>query len=830
MAAARRAPARARVATSVAILLLVGLLPAPTALAADPVTAARQDLSRRLGGSPNDYQLLAEAGITAEAGMWAAKFIDVRTGAIHSSYRRSDGTTGSVALLEEARSAALAALPVLDRKADAPLVAAVRTRPSAELLRVAIWLDVDVTAAEAAVEAAHPEVEWLAGRPIPTSIEQARSLRAELWEARQAVYAAAAEAVEAHVTALGGTVAYVSTSAPLVFLDLPSGGVAGLAERAEVLSLGLEQTWSTFMASAGVTVGANWTSGNGDQGNGVRVAVVEYANASNGGDLAGQVVERFSTNGNIVTHIHPTWVAGAIASKSVTWRGVAPGADVVSAGTGNSSPGLSTDRAVIAATDWAVSPSGGDADIVNTSFGQDTSTGAEEGRRYFDSVGWEDNRLVVSSSGNFSTFGNWNVVSPGTGYNVLTVGGVNDRNSGGTGDDVLWFGSDGASYRDPDGTAWNPHGDFNKPNLSAPAVSVRTANGTIGDGTSISSPIVAGIGAQLLARSPSLATWPEAARAVLMAGANRRTPLPGGGFSRDHEGVGTASARWSNRVLDNGLWGGWTFGSMSEGQTLTRDIEVVKGQSVRVAVAWSSHTSGSSNLGKTDVLRADLDLVVRQPNGSTTGSFSFDNSYEAVDVVASGTGTMRIEVRHERFDASSEPYGLAWTVGSPFADVGATTFYDDILFIAREGITTGCGPRLFCPTASVTRGEMAAFLDRALDLPSTSQDHFTDDDSSTFEDSINAVAEAGIASGCDDDRFCPNRVVTRGEMASFLAAAFDVPPSSVDHFGDDDSSIHEDDINAIASAGLASGCTSSRYCPTLSVSREQMAAFLNRAL
>ena len=199
----------------------------------------------------------------------------------------------------------------------------------------------------------------------------------------------------------------------------------------------------------------------------------------------------------------------------------------MSAGTGNSAPGLSTDRAVIAATDWAISPGGGDADIVNTSFGQDTATGAAEGRRYFDSVGWEDNRLVVASSGNFSTFGNWNVVSPGTGYNVLTVGGVNDRNTGGTGDDILWYGSNGASYRDPDGTAWNPHGDYNKPNLSAPAVSVRTANGTIGDGTSISSPIVAGIGAQLLARTPSLATWPEATRAILMAGRKPTDPAPG---------------------------------------------------------------------------------------------------------------------------------------------------------------------------------------------------------------------------------------------------------------------------------------------------------------
>ena len=58
-----------------------------------------------------------------------------------------------------------------------------------------MWLDVDVTAAEAAVEQAHPEVEWLAGRPLATTIEQARALRGELWEARRAVYVSAADAL-----------------------------------------------------------------------------------------------------------------------------------------------------------------------------------------------------------------------------------------------------------------------------------------------------------------------------------------------------------------------------------------------------------------------------------------------------------------------------------------------------------------------------------------------------------------------------------------------------------------------------------------------------------
>ena len=838
---AGRAQARAGVAASAVIVVLAALLPAPAALAADPITTARQELSRRLGGSPNDFELVAQAGITAgtgrtadasvtaAAGMWAAKFIDARTGAIHSSYRRADGTTGSVELLEKARASALAALPSLDRKADAPLVAAVRSRKPGNLLRVAVWLDVDVTPAEAGVRDAHPEVEWSGGRPIPTTLEQARALRAELWEARQAVYAQAAEAVESEIRRLGGTVAYASTSAPLVFLDVPAAGVARLAERSDVLSLGLEQEWRTFMSSAGPTVGANWTGGAGDQGNGIRVAVVEYHNTANTGDLAGQVVVRRSTTGRIATHIHPTWVAGAIASRSSTWRGVAPGADIVSSSTGGYTPGLSTDRAVIAAADWAVSPTGGNADIVNASFGQDTATGAEEARRYFDAIGWEDGRLVVAASGNFGTFGHWNVVSPATGYNVLAVGGINDRNTVRTSDDVLWYGSNGANYRDPDGTAWNPHGDFNKPNLSAPAVSVRTANGAIGDGTSIASPIVAGIGAQLLARSPTLATWPEAARAILMAGAIRRTPMPSGSLSRDHEGVGTASALWSNRILSNGAYGGWTFGTMREGDVVTRNIPVVKGQRVRVALAWSSHTSGASNYGKSDALRADLDLVIRQPNGSTAGSFSFDNSYESVDVTATGNGTMRITVRHDRFDASGEPFGLAWSLTSPFSDIAGSKFYSQILWVAQRGIMHGCTSSRFCPDSTLTRAQLARGLAHGLSLPSTPNDYFADDEGHRYEADINRLRAAGLTTGCGSGMYCPDSGVRRGALASAIDRALRLPATSRDYFSDDNGTRYEDAINRIAAAGISSGCGGGRFCPDERATRAQAAAFLRNA-
>lgn len=829
----RYGTARIAATASAAALVLGALLPAPPTFGVDPLTDARAAVSTRTGVPTAALRLVNQRPVAVgadQAGLWAAKFLDPATGRVHVAYRTGNRTGGSE-LLADAQAAAQASLTAIERKADAPLRSAIERTPNATL-PVGAWLAVDTSAAEAAVRAAHPEVTWLGNRPLPASLDQARTLRAELWEARRAVYAAAAADLAAIVEPLGGRIGYVSTSAPIVFVDLPAVAVGALADRPEVVGLGLEATWRTTMSSAGPTVDANWTAGNGDQGNGVRVAVVEYHNASNSGDLAGQVVQRYSTTGQIVTDIHPTWVAGAIGSKNSTWRGTAPGADIISAGTGGYSPSLATDRAIIAAADWSISPSGGDADIVNASIGQDTSTGAEEARRYFDSIAWESGRTVVAASGNHSTFGNWDVVSPGTGYNVMTVGGIDDRNTTAKGDDVVWYvpGSDGAGYRDPSGKSWNQHGDFNKPNLSAPAVSVRTANGTTGSGTSIASPIVAGIAAQLVARAPTLASWPEAVRAVLTAGAWRRTPMPGGGTSTDHEGAGTASALWSNRLLDNGPWGGWTVDSLdSPSDVETTDVPVIAGQAVRVALAWSSHTSGS-DLGVVDSLTADLDLVVRQPSGAIIGSYTFDNPYEVLDLVADSSGNMRISVSASRFDASSEPFGLAWALQQPFADSAGSPFYGDIVWLAEQGISGGCGPDAFCPLDPVTRGQMASFLSRALDLPPATSDHFTDDGASIHQDDINRVAEAGIASGCGGGRFCPDRSVTREEMASFLVNAFELPPTGTDPFTDDEGSIHENMINALAASGITSGCAAALYCPRDEVTREQMAAFLHRAL
>jgi hypothetical protein len=179
-------------------------------------------------------------------------------------------------------------------------------------------------------------------------------------------------------------------------------------------------------------------------------------------------------------------------------------------------------------------------------------------------------------------------------------------------------------------------------------------------------------------------------------------------------------------------------------------------------------------------------------------------------------------------------------VGSRFIDVPpGTPFFAEIEWLADFGVTRGCNPPLddrFCSNSPVTRGQMAAFLNRALDLPPGTPDAFTDDDTSVFQADIDALASSGITKGCnppDNTMYCPEAIVTRGQMAAFLNRALDLPPGTPDAFTDDDTSVFEADIDALASSGITKGCNppdNTMYCPEAIVTRGQMAAFLYRAL
>ena len=127
---------------------------------------------------------------------------------------------------------------------------------------------------------------------------------------------------------------------------------------------------------------------------------------------------------------------------------------------------------------------------------------------------------------------------------------------------------------------------------------------------------------------------------------------------------------------------------------------------------------------------------------------------------------------------------------------------------------------------------MATFLDRALDLPDATQDYFTDDNGSTHEDAINRVAEAGIASGCTATTFCPNGTGdARADGDASSTARSTSPNTDEDYFTDDETSTHEDaDQPHRGGRRSPSAARPTTFCPKNPVTRGQMTAFLHRAM
>ena len=164
-----------------------------------------------------------------------------------------------------------------------------------------------------------------------------------------------------------------------------------------------------------------------------------------------------------------------------------------------------------------------------------------------------------------------------------------------------------------------------------------------------------------------------------------------------------------------------------------------------------------------------------------------------------------------------------------FADTFDSVHRDNIEALAASGITQGCDDGRFCPKDLVTRGQMAAFLNRALVLPPAPSAGFSDTVGNTFEDDIDRLAAAGITEGCEDGLFCPNDLVTRAQMAAFLVRALGYGPAPSAGFSDTVGHRFEDEIDRLAYEGVTLGCDDGLYCPDDFVTREQMASFLVRA-
>ncbi len=179
----------------------------------------------------------------------------------------------------------------------------------------------------------------------------------------------------------------------------------------------------------------------------------------------------------------------------------------------------------------------------------------------------------------------------------------------------------------------------------------------------------------------------------------------------------------------------------------------------------------------------------------------------------------------------SLPLETSATMATDFIDDNFSIFEDDLEWANGNGLFFGCNPpanTMVCPDLNLTRGQLAALIARALDLP-PGPDAFGDDDGHVFEGDINAIAAAGIAHGCAPGQFCPDDEATRAQLAAMFKAAFGLPDTATDYASDDDGHQFEDAINSMYEVGITFGCGVDKYCPDDPLTRGMTSAFFRRA-
>ncbi|MFV2068462.1 MAG: S-layer homology domain-containing protein [Pirellulales bacterium] len=133
------------------------------------------------------------------------------------------------------------------------------------------------------------------------------------------------------------------------------------------------------------------------------------------------------------------------------------------------------------------------------------------------------------------------------------------------------------------------------------------------------------------------------------------------------------------------------------------------------------------------------------------------------------------------------PGGSSAFLDVPPDDAGCTSIH----FIASQQITVGCGGGSYCPASLVDRWQMAVFLTKVMVgdnpvpttgvVPGMGSYDCSSGGTSVFLDvpaedagcaAIHYLAAAGVTSGCGNGNYCPDDSLTRAQMAVFLQLPF----------------------------------------------------------
>ncbi len=130
------------------------------------------------------------------------------------------------------------------------------------------------------------------------------------------------------------------------------------------------------------------------------------------------------------------------------------------------------------------------------------------------------------------------------------------------------------------------------------------------------------------------------------------------------------------------------------------------------------------------------------------------------------------------------PLGSARAASLPFTDVSQTDYYyEEVLAMYEQGIISGYGDGNFLPQNTVSRAEALKLVCAAAGFSFSTQ-------SADSEPWYTAVLALAVEKGLVSSEIDPNQAASREEMCKYIAAAFNIPISTLTKvFSDTDSSL-----------------------------------------
>ncbi len=363
-----------------------------------------------------------------------------------------------------------------------------------------------------------------------------------------------------------------------------------------------------------------------------------------------------------------------------------------------------------------------------------------------------------------------------------------------------------------------------KPDISAPGVSVRSADVAsdtayaVHSGTSMATPHVAGAVALLWSAQPALRGNVAFAEQIL-----------------NNAAVHVSDTTCSSNGVPNNTYG---FGRLDIKAAVDAALPCTSAPAISSSSASFAANGGTGSFNVTSVAscgwiaESTASWITVTAGSSGTGNGSVNYSVTTNFGSTSRSGAIIVG-------------GQTFTVyqGLSFADVPiGSLFYTEIGKLSARGITLGCGSGNYCPNDPVTRQEMAAFIMRSkgeFNPPTPASQRFTDvPPANQFYDFIDRLAVLNITLGCNppsNTMYCPTGTVTRDQMSAFVLRGlgeFSPPTPASQRFNDvPPANVFYNFIDRMAVLNITLGCTPDHmfYCPSDAVTRAQIAAFLVRA-